>query len=160
MLNFCYTLEYDDFKFTEPMLSNIKVYAVAAYYDLSSLQTIAATKSKKAATPGSLHSADFLKSVALIYERLFHDKSLRDIVIDLTIDHSKTALDASLEGVVSPTLKELMDGSLELSKDFALALLPGRTKFAKFRKFKCPDSTCNDVWADKTKPMNFALRPG
>lgn len=53
-----------------------------------------------------------------------------------------------------------MDENSELSRDFALALLPERTKFAKFRKFKCPDSTCNHVWADATKPIHFALCPG
>lgn len=89
------------------MLTNIKIYVAADYYDLPNLRTVAATKFKKAATPGSLHSADFPKSVALIYEKLFHAKSLRDIVIDLTIEHSKTVLDPFFDGVVSPTLKRL-----------------------------------------------------
>jgi hypothetical protein len=56
LLNFCYTLDYDDSPFQNQMLANVDLYMAADFYDIAELRLLAAYKFERAATVGALQS--------------------------------------------------------------------------------------------------------
>ena len=111
------------------MLANVQLYIAAYFYDIPELKAMAAARFEECATVGALHSNQFPLAVEMIYTiPAPAGRTLRDIVIKVVTENSQTLLDPSLQDVVSPTFSDFMGDTTDLSKDFALALLPSSAK--------------------------------
>lgn len=116
-MNFIYTLKYDDT--TSPdgvFLCNAKMYEVADFYIIPSLQKLAITKFQDSATT-HWSNEQFLQAVEYIYDSATPQHELpRSIAMQIATDNSKDLL-------ANPAFINMLLNIEKLKRDFTLSLL-------------------------------------
>jgi hypothetical protein len=99
MVDFLYSLDYDDHRQDEtaveepPLVVNAKVYIIADKYNIQSLKEWAVTKYNEL-LPVTWNNTSFAESARIILENtLESDFMLREVIIRKASDHAKVLLD-------------------------------------------------------------------
>jgi hypothetical protein len=165
LLDYLYTIEYDDISLVETGVNslelNAKIYVAADFYLITSLKKVAQAKFKRRVTElcGQSKPTDELSELPAIMEYIYQntvdkgDPGLRETAVKVIVLHAEKlfALDESLkEG-----LQNLMEKSGAFGRDFNIAVLK---KWQGFRKVQCQH--CRHIWADPRSPIPDCHCPG
>lgn len=140
MVDFIYTLDYDDTPDDNRLLCNTKIYEAADYYLLPHLAELAVENFKKAI---SEHwSMDhFRKALQYIYTGVaFPNTVLQALLIKTAVIHAK-------EVTPDPAFTAMLIELPALSRDFTVNLLSANANFNRFVSYRCRYMGCDYTWA-------------
>ncbi|TID19572.1 hypothetical protein E2P81_ATG06739 [Venturia nashicola] len=118
LLNYLYTLDYA-YNNEDILVSHVKVYEAASFYDIPILQTMVVREFEK----HLLGECDSLpKAIEAIYNDIpSFDRKLRDLALDAIVKNSGPLLGTSEEGATE--LSKMMDDLPQLGKDLTYCFL-------------------------------------